>query len=1073
MIRYAAFDVDEMISYGLSNAEFQNVLKTIPYKNTNETMFSQFTKLIRRLLGLGAKDQSALTSLIDMTDTLLSLPEPAVAVVNGQRVLRDAVEKGHPIDRILMEQAGRSITAAQDDVTSKIAAAAAGAKVEYAPRWLSVMPLHTLVQTVGTKIKQVKRVEDILNEAEHISESMVTESMQYYTNAQNSKQADKINLVAGLASFYRVTPWKNIDAEVDWVPAGQKTRADKLKAAEDKWKAAGMDKSTGKSFVAAHTEAKRAFDALNPEAQKAYRAIVSHMQDIRQREKNNLRTFIEKASAGNEDLKQQLLTRFNSTFNDVRGAYWPLSRIGDFRLEYVDLDGTKVVQFFESDAARRDEMQELQTSGVDQQSFRLSFKDKRPRGEVAIPVELMTQLSTAVRNQKLSEASNDDPGAIASAEAEAQEIIDEMNQIWLRWQPETSALKNSLRRQNVKGFDQDMLRAYIEYTRKHAGNIAWTEQGRKLEDTLKSLHTEIIEDRNAGQDPTFKGMVLNDLRARLQAMREAKVGPIASFLGKVGTMWYMTSPSIALVQMTQLPILTLPKLAVKYGLGKATSAMGKGLRMAFSKDYTKDKLFGNLEVDALHDWLRMTVTAEMLENKGKNPLADRQLGDKQLGDFLYTKEDIESRYKQLSPEQQRIFILREALARNLLDISAAHEAYSLTQGKDPNSLTNKAFRLAMAPMRLSELASRKAAILSTMELSKEQGKGFFDTIKDVGEVVNDTLYSYSKANKPAILQGGTARVLAMFQWYRIMTALRIGLMFKRSIAAETPEIRAAAQKEFIGIMGMTALLAGTLGLPLAKTVFSALDALADDDEPRDSELEFRKWAAERFGPEFGKIFTHGLPAAAGLNLTKRIGLDNLYGFQSEPPPRLHGKELALWYAGSQLGPAFGVFQSAFQGYDLMSKGEYMKGLEAALPKPIKDGLKAMHTSQEDQLTSMSGKRVIGGENLTGDAVLLMALGINPTEVEEAQTSSYAKNKISVRISERRGRLIDASVKAILGDGDRDAAREAILEFNKKMPRFAITGGDIRSALRRYRMEELGVQSKRDRMVAMQYEIPSY
>jgi len=183
----------------------------------------------------------------------------------------------------------------------------------------------------------------------------------------------------------------------------------------------------------------------------------------------------------------------------------------------------------------------------------------------------------------------------------------------------------------------------------------------------------------------------------------------------------------------------------------------------------------------------------------------------------------------------------------------------------------------MAPMRLSELASRKAAILSTMELSKEQGKGFFDTIKDVGEVVNDTLFSHSKANKPAVLQGGTARVLAMFQWYRIMTALRIGLMFKRSIAAETPEIRAAAQKEFIGIMGMTALLAGTLGLPLAKTVFSALDALADDDEPRDSELEFRKWAAERFGPEFGKIFTHGLPAAAGLNLTKRIGLDNLYG----------------------------------------------------------------------------------------------------------------------------------------------------------------------------------------------------
>jgi len=440
--------------------------------------------------------------------------------------------------------------------------------------------------------------------------------MQYYTNAQNSKQAEKINLVAGLASFYRVTPWKNIDAEVDWVPTGQKTRADKLKAAEDKWKAAGMDKSTGKSFVAAHTEAKRAFDALNHEAQKAYRAIVSHMQDIRQREKNNLRTFIEKASAGNEDLKQQLLTRFNSTFNDVRGAYWPLSRIGDFRLEYVDLDGTRLFGFFESDAARRDEMHELHTSGVDQQSFRLSFKDKRPRGEVAIPVELMTQLSTAVRNQKLSEASNDDPGAIASAEAEAQEIIDEMNQIWLRWQPETSALKNSSAGRTSRAsirICSGLILSTPQARRQHSLDRAGPQAGGYPQE----LHTEIIEDRNSGQDPTFKGMVLNDLRARLQAMREAKVGPIASFLGRVGTMWYMTSPSIALVQMTQLPILTLPKLAVKYGLGKATSAMGKGLRMAFSKDYTKDKLFGNLEVDALHDWLRMTSPPRCWRTKGR------------------------------------------------------------------------------------------------------------------------------------------------------------------------------------------------------------------------------------------------------------------------------------------------------------------------------------------------------------------------------------------------------------------------------------------------------------------------
>ena len=68
-----------------------------------------------------------------------------------------------------------------------------------------------------------------------------------------------------------------------------------------------------------------------------------------------------------------------------------------------------------------------------------------------------------------------------------------------------------------------------------------------------------------------------------------------------------------------------------------------------------------------------------------------------------------------------------------------------------------------------------------MDLAKNEGKDFFEIMNAATETVNDTLYSYSKENKGAKLQGGAARVLLQFQHYRIMTGLRMAMLFKNSI----------------------------------------------------------------------------------------------------------------------------------------------------------------------------------------------------------------------------------------------------------------------------------------------------
>ena len=946
--------------------------------------------------------------------------------------------------------------------------------VQYAPQWLAVTPLHTLVQTFGKTIPQIKDFAKHLDAVVSAKTEIVDTSKVVYDKAMEMAQKtvglDVFNTAAATASFNRMTPWKDLYSQ-DWTAVG-KTRSEKLKNAQKKWVAAKMQKATGLTYIEAYSEAKKAYDALKTDDMKqAYQDTVEHIAGIRTREKNNLLRYIEKVTEPNSDERKEMMLKFDATFTDLHGAYWPLARVGDFVLKYVDKDGFKWAEHFTTIAERNEAKAERVAAGVDPDGIKESYKDKQPAGAVAIPAMMLEQLSKTVRAKYMKDINPNDSEAVEAAMEAAQNTINDMTQIWLRWQPETSALKNSVRRKNVKGYSLDMLRSYLDYMQRHASNIAWTEQGKKIEGDLKSMGDDIKAklDGDVAANTDMENHLLNDLRARVQALRSVKVGVAASFLGKVGTGWYMTSPSIALVQMTQLGALTLPKLAVKYGPVKAAKALALWTKEAFKKDYRRAAMFDDPVVAVLFDELHAVVT---IDNRN-TPAAK----GKELGEPLFSEEYVAKRIadsEKVTPYQRRLLVLREAMARNLLDISAAHEAFDVTNGKDPNSLMAKGFAIAMKPMSLSELTSRKAAVLSTYDLASQDGKDFFLAMNDIAEVVNDTLYSYSKENKGAALQGGLTRVVLQFQHYRIMTGIRLAMLLNNAIRGESKEIKAAATKEFVGIMGMTGALAGSLGMPFAGTVFAILGAiLGDDDEPEDYRLMYTNWLQDTFPKTVADLLTHGLPSLAGADISKRVGLQDVYGMQNEPPPRLHGKELAAWWAANQLGPTFSVGAGLAQGYDeFFNKGNYMKGLEAAAPKPIKDVFKAIRVATDGVKTG-AGKKLIPDDQIGPDEVLMIALGFNPEEISKAQGAERSLQGIKIRISERRGKLIRRAAEAIIeGDGASDAL-EDIRKFNLRMPRFAIGGRDIKPAVRKILRGESGTTGRRERDVATQYEVPVY
>lgn len=869
---------------------------------------------------------------------------------------------------------------------------------------------------------------------------------------------EKFEQTAFLGSFYQMNPHLDI-MEQDWVPA-EGTRSERLEAAQTAWEAARLQEATGKTFKQAYGESASSFNGLGEGVQEEYLKAVDQMQGTRQREFDNMKKKVEQSTESGSPLRQRFVSALETEFNSLKGAYWPIFRHGDYWLSYLDHDGVQNFELFDQPIERAAAQEALKRMGINPDTMVTGAKAEAPPILGAAPQQLFDQLRNAAVD---SEIASLPAGATAeerqAAQQRARDTVESMTQIWLQWQPETSALKNSIRRKSVRGGSREMIRGYLKYMQTHGLRIAQMEEGGKLDDLLKEMDSGIREGRDLGQDTTEEQQVVNDLRARVGANKTSRTGWLARQLGRMSTIYMMTSPSIALVQMSQLGVLTMPKLSVMFGPTVAAKELTKGIQRAFSPKFRRQELFADIEVNEVFDNINRTVTSE--------DLAEGRFTDKTLGDPVFEEEELQKQIDALTDDQRRKLALRDALGRGVMDISLSHEVGEWVRGGDPTSLSNEVFSHMMFFMRESETASRKATILSTFEAANGH-KEFFKAMNAAEEVTNDTLFDYSASSKGVALRGDTAKVLLTFQHFRIMSAFRIGLLFKRSIAAESAEVKSAARKEFIGIMSMSGLLSGALGMPFVPLLLDVLSAaLSDEDEPVDAEAELLAWTRETFGEDIGTAAVRGPATLVNLSVAQRIGLGDVFGSRVEPSPTIHGRALAGYLATQMLGPAYAVTEGWFKGYDeIVNKGEVQKGLEFALPKPFRDVLRAYGLASEGLKTGR-GKQLITAGDVSTNSIVLLALGFQPEQIADVRQEEFRLGQISGVISERRGRLMRQYTRGFR-DGDVSGAIEDIVQFNKKNPRFAVRGSDLTGALRTSLRGEAGISSRREQLIRQQF-----
>ena len=856
---------------------------------------------------------------------------------------------------------------------------------------------------------------------------------------------------------------------------GDASTEQQLEWAREAWNKTDLPTIFGETFDQAYAKARADYTALSTEEKATYLSAVDQLRTVRIRLKNGLQAVIEETMAGDSVKMEEMVDRLNANFAQLKGNYWPLSRFGEYTLEFTDKRGQRNAESFESTFGRHRRMAELATEGIDTKTFQTGHSTSNYGGSAKGKDKLSAELVAALEKKEMANVDPNDEEAVNMVKEHVAQMAATINEAWIRLLPETSPNKNYAQRKTTLGWSSDMVRSFLTYGQHHGRKVAQLEVGRKIDKTISEMSNLIKERTKSGIDTTLETMVLNDQRARNNAAGSEGIGSgLVRGTGRYTVFHYMTSPSVFLVQMGQVAVFTLPKMMSKYtGKGGLSSrsvsaSLTSGINKAFSQKYRRKEVTADKQVMAIHEKMNALITPEIRKAR-KNPSLV-------LGEHLYTDAQIDAEIKKagLTKYQQELLALAAAGSMNLLDVSTAHEVNDWSQGKDPNSPQNRVFNGMMFFMRESEKASRKASILATFDASLKQGKSFTEARGDVKEVVDSSLFNPAFDAKGVAFRGDTMRVLMQLQTFRIITAFKmIGLfqqtkrrMMEGLTGKESSEVDKQATKEFIGIMGMSGVVAGTSGMLAMPIIFKLLNGLlGSDDEPYDAEKEWKQWLAENFGETTAEVATGGAFSLLGASLSRRVGLGDIYGFGTDAPAHLHGKGAADWWLTQMAGPTYSIGSSWVDAYDqIANEGEVTKGLIKALPKPFRDALKAAQLAADG--LKAGDKRLLAAEDITVNEIFLTALGIQPLRTSNLTTREYKIKALGTTLSARFGQLVQDYVKA---EGDRTEERAAIRAFTSKHPGYIKNvGGRVRSALSSAHKSEMGFDSRQFRMAEREF-----
>lgn len=599
---------------------------------------------------------------------------------------------------------------------------------------------------------------------------------------------------------------------------------------------------------------------------------------------------------------------------------------------------------------------------------------------------------------------------------------------WIESQPDTSISKVLTKRYTVPGYNKDMVRNFAHRWRVgsiNIANVASAPKFNKAFTNLKAQYNDALVANRQGADGELLApadpFTVQDVTAELK-MRDAR-NPINDttdnfdkLRGYAHSYFLGFSPAYGMVNMTQLGVTALPELAKKHGYSKSFHAM-----RAASKD-----------------------ALAIVKAAGSEAA---KLGWKHWGDVAIT--DSVLRQSGLSNETRDF--LQHMLATGTIDIgSMARSLGQVADNKGVGGATETYLRLSSAIGLYTETFSRLVTALAAQRLHGGYGP---EARAYAAKTVSESMFDYQNWNTARQLGkkgflGPVTPLVTQFMSYSTQVTEKLYSEVVDAFAAprpgesaETAKARKQEARRFIlGHLAAVTALSGTLGLPFM-TVFATaiermVDGLDDDEEPFDITASYRNFLAEVFGKDVAEVIARGAPRAFGVDVSGRVGEQNLLPFSEFLADRRSWKEALANSTGRSAGASISMLTNIADGGAQIADGDLLGGLKSVLPIALKGPTEVYRMTNEGYVDTKGNRLPMSP---TASSYVWQLLGFSPSAKAEYSEARADQASRRGEITRQAGMLRQGITRALIS-GDRETARDLIdeaIKFDNDNPAFAV------------------------------------
>ncbi|ELK1815198.1 PLxRFG domain-containing protein [Vibrio cholerae] len=549
-----------------------------------------------------------------------------------------------------------------------------------------------------------------------------------------------------------------------------------------------------------HVELRPKFARLNAEQKRRYRQMRDHYRAQSERMNKALEENIVRAVFDAKIRKAMLAELRQRHERAAKGLYFPLSRHGDYWIDFADENGERQFMMFETKGEMELAAEKLRKAGFSLNSGMKAQFNAVQKASLPFVADVLQLVDKANMHTPAKES-----------------LSDEIYQMYLRTLPARSMRRSFIHRKGVAGFSQDAVRALADQGFRQSRQQARLDHMDILDNHLDSIQKYVHElPNNVEAD-----RVVEELNKRHEWVRNPSRAGWAQKLTSLGFVWMLgLTPAAALVNLTQNLQVALPILGSRYGMAESSKMMSQAtaqyLKAAFTRNRPKGQgILGSVLTGGEKEAMRRAVAQGVIDVTQAADLA--------------------------------------GLAEN------PNAKYSGTWNKAMNIIGWAFHHAEVFNREVTYIVAYRLA----MKKHGDHEKAIADAIKDTWDShfdyssINRARFMQSDMAAVALQFKQYSQNMTYYLWANLAKALKGETPEVKSMARKQL-LGTLASTFFIGGTGALPLWAITTAIEAAQEI------VGDDDEPFDAETELKRMLAEAFGKENAALIWHGaLPSISG------------------------------------------------------------------------------------------------------------------------------------------------------------------------------------------------------------------